>query len=246
MRPGMPSARIDSDQPVTERVGARRRFGRGRPVMPAAGRSLRESRSALNEVMEIPAIESAARYLHFMRECVRNPRQMGAMCPSSPFLARRMASLVPEGDGVVVELGAGGGAVTAALLAQGILPRDLVLIERSAVLAAHLARRFPGVTLIHGDAAQLSGFDILSDRPIRAIVSSLPLRSLGRPVAQRILDQVSLISSLGTVFIQFTYALRGERHGIAPGYERDQACVVWRNLPPARIEAFRFHAPRTD
>jgi phosphatidylethanolamine/phosphatidyl-N-methylethanolamine N-methyltransferase len=196
--------------------------------------------------MGIPATKGAVGYLHFMRECVRNPRQMGAMCPSSPFLARRMASLVPPGDGVVVELGAGGGAVTAALLDRGVLPRDLVLVERSAVLSAHLARRFPGVILIHGDAAHLSGFEILNRRPVRAIVSSLPLRSLRRPVVRQILDQVSQVSGLGTVFIQFTYALRGECLGAAPGFERDQAYVVWRNLPPARVEAFRYQAAGND
>ncbi|SBP88589.1 Methyltransferase type 11 [Thiomonas delicata] len=182
----------------------------------------------------------AAGYWHFMREFVRNPRQIGAICPSSPFLARRMASLVPQGDGVVLELGPGAGAVTAALLNQGVAAQDLVLVERSAALSALLAKRFPGVQLIQGDAMHLSRFDVLRQQPVRAIVSSLPLRSLPRPVVRQILDQVALISDPGTVFIQFSYALRGSYQNLAHGFERDQAHVVWRNLPPARIEAFCF------
>ncbi|MBW4047623.1 MAG: phosphatidylethanolamine N-methyltransferase [Proteobacteria bacterium] len=196
----------------------------------------------MNEANKQTRNRRAVGYWHFMREFVRNPRQIGAICPSSPFLARRMASLVPAGDGVVVELGPGGGAVTAALLSHGVLARDLVLVERSAALSAHLAKRFPGVRLIQGDAMHLSRFDALQRQPVRAIVSSLPLRSLPRAVVRQILEQVGLVSGPGTVFIQFSYALRGSRQGMAPGFERDQAHLVWRNLPPARIEAFRFRA----
>lgn len=191
---------------------------------------------------ELAPCRRAAGYWHFMRELARNPREIGAMCPSSPFLARSMASLVPAGEGAVVELGAGGGAVTAALLKQGVSLRDLVVVERSAALSAHLAKRFPGVKLIHGDAANLSRFEALQRQPIRAIVSSLPLRSLRKHVVRQILDQVSLVSEPGTMFIQFTYALRGSDQGMARGFERDQAQVVWRNLPPARVEAFRYRA----
>ncbi|MHB1667031.1 MAG: class I SAM-dependent methyltransferase [Thiomonas sp.] len=193
----------------------------------------------MNEANEQSLNKHAAGYWRFMREFVRNPRQIGAICPSSPFLARRMASLVPGGDGVVVELGPGGGAVTAALLNHGVSAQDLVLVERSAALSAHLAKRFPGVHLIQGDAMHLSRFKVLS-QPVRAVVSSLPLRSLPRPVVRQILDQVALISGPGTVFIQFSYALRGSYQNMAHGFERDQAHLVWRNLPPARIEAFRF------
>ncbi|NNM62175.1 MAG: phosphatidylethanolamine N-methyltransferase [Steroidobacteraceae bacterium] len=192
------------------------------------------------EVNELNASRWAAGYWHFIRELVRHPREIGAMCPSSPFLARRMASLVPEGQGLVLELGPGGGVVTAALLSQGIAADDLVLVERSAVLSAHLARRFPGVKLIHGDAAHLSRFEALRNQPIRAIVSSLPLRSLRRSVVREIMDQISLISGPGTMFIQFTYALRGGFADQAAGFKRDQRHVVWRNLPPARIDAYRY------
>jgi Phospholipid N-methyltransferase len=198
----------------------------------------------MNEANEQPLSKHAAGYWRFMREFVRNPRQMGAICPSSPFLARRMASLVPAGDGVVVELGPGGGAVTAALLSHGVCAHDLVLVERSAALSAHLAKRFPGVHLIEGDAMHLTRFEILNQRPVRAVVSSLPLRSLPRSVVRQILDQVALISGPGTVLIQFSYALRGSSQNVAHGFERDQAHLVWRNLPPARIEAFRLR-PRS-
>ncbi len=179
-------------------------------------------------------------YWQFVREFVRHPRQIGAVCPSSPVLARQMAGLVPPGRGLVVELGPGGGAVTAALLHSGVAARDLVLVERSEALARQLARRFPGVCLIRGDAACLASFEALQRRPVRAIVSSLPLRSLPADDVRRILDQISTIATPGTLFIQFSYALRRSYEGMAQGFSREHAQVVWRNIPPARIEAFRF------
>ncbi len=177
------------------------------------------------------------RYWNFLREFIRNPREIGAICPSSPFLARHMANLVPTGDGVVVELGPGEGAVTSALLKRGIPAGDLVLVERSEALAQHLALRFPGVQIIRGDALNLSQF-IAPKQQVRAIVSSLPLLSLPGKVAKEILSQISYISGPGTAFIQFSYALYGGGRDIAQGYELDEAQVIWRNLPPARVKAF--------
>ena len=188
------------------------------------------------------AREATARargYLHFVREFVRHPRQIGAICPSSPVLARRIASLVPPGDGLVLELGPGGGAVTAALLRHGVAAHDLVLLERSAALVAQLSRRFPDVALIHGDAAHLGDYAQLRERPLRAIVSSLPLRSLPRPLVRQILDQIAEVSAPGTRFIQFSYALHDACAAPARGFERDDACLVWRNLPPARVDCYR-------
>ena len=183
-------------------------------------------------------------YWQFMREFVRHPRQIGAVCPSSPVLARRMASLVPQGRGLDVELGPGGGAVTAALLRHGVAPRDLLLVERSEALAHQLRKRFPAVNLIHGDAAHLGSFDALRQRRVRAVVSSLPLRSLPGPQVRVILEQISSIAVPGTLFIQFSYALHGSYEGMAQGFSREQAHLVWRNLPPARVESFRFlHQP---
>jgi phospholipid N-methyltransferase len=48
--------------------------------------------------------------------------------PSSSDLARAMASALPETGGMIVELGGGTGAITAALLERGVLPEDILII----------------------------------------------------------------------------------------------------------------------
>ena len=56
----------------------------------------------------------------FLREFLEAPAGVGAVWPSSEHLARGMAARIdPRGDGLVVELGAGTGVVTRALLDRG-------------------------------------------------------------------------------------------------------------------------------
>ena len=56
----------------------------------------------------------------FLRRWLANPLQMGSIIPSSPALGRQVARLIERHeDEVVLELGAGTGAITRALLAGG-------------------------------------------------------------------------------------------------------------------------------
>ena len=77
-----------------------------------------------------------------------NPRAVGAIVPSGQGLARAMTAQIPIGKGSILELGAGTGAFTRALLARGIHERDLVLIEREPVFLEALRYEFP-LSLIH-------------------------------------------------------------------------------------------------
>src|SRR5579862_8779302 len=92
--------------------------------------------------------------LVFLRSMLDNPLRIGAVAPSSGALARLIASLVRLGSGeAILELGAGTGSVTRALLEIGV-PRDrLYVIELDVRLHHYLQNRFPGVTVLRGDAA---------------------------------------------------------------------------------------------
>src|SRR5271170_2896218 len=68
---------------------------------------------------------------HFIFAAMRSPFKIGSFLPSSRGLARAMASGVDVSrPGAVVELGAGTGVVTHALLKIGVAPENLVVIER--------------------------------------------------------------------------------------------------------------------
>ena len=180
---------------------------------------------------------------HFTREFLRDPQTIGAVLPSSPFLARRMAALVPPGPGLVIELGPGMGPVTKALLESGVPAQELVLIEQAPRMVRHLRHRYPEVEVIEGNAASLQ-YLVAHRGPARAVVSSLPLRSIPKEVVQRIFQQLPQVSTHGTVFIQFTYHFRSSCQGLSPDFRRERIAVVWRNVPPARVDTFSYHAPR--
>jgi len=186
----------------------------------------------------------AASLALFTREIWADPRAMGAACPSAPALAGYMASRVPtDREGLVVELGGGTGAVTAALLKHGVPPWKLVGVERSPTLAHHLHQRFPQLRVIQGDAAhlgQLLGHE--KTRTIASIVSSLPLRSLQPAVTRAISHQFETLLEAGGLLVQYTYDLRGTRPRTLPRFRRLSSKIVWSNLPPARVEVFERKA----
>ncbi|MDD4965589.1 class I SAM-dependent methyltransferase [Halothiobacillus sp.] len=177
-------------------------------------------------------------WFNFAREFIRHPRHTGAVCPSSVYLARQMAALVPEGKGKVIELGPGSGPMTRALLQRGIEPDDLILVERTDSFAQLLRQRFPGLNIIHGDACGLSQLLSGIEAPIRAIVSSLPLRSMPSSVVRQISREINQISQPGTRYIQFTYHLHDNKLPFIGPFSCSECHIVWRNFPPARVDAF--------
>ena len=181
----------------------------------------------------------AASLALFAREILANPRAMGAACPSALALASGMAARVPlDREGLVVELGGGTGAVTAALLKHGVPPWRLVVVERSPTLASHLRQRFSQLRVIQGDAAQLNH---LLGRPrprLNSIVSSLPLRSLHPATTRAVAHQLQTALDSSGLLVQYTYDLRGTQIRLLPGFRRLSSKIVWSNLPPARLEVF--------
>lgn len=179
------------------------------------------------------------RYL-FLRELIRTPGDIGALCSSSPSLANMMANAVPlrRLRGQVLELGAGTGPVTRALLRRGVPKERLVVIEKSEALALCLRDAFPETNVLCCGAEEL---DCHIDRsiPVEAIVSSLPFRSLPKEVTQAIMNQIGTILAPGGLYIQFTYALLGEIPMLPPHFRKVRSRVIFKNIPPAKVEVFQ-------
>lgn len=179
-------------------------------------------------------VAAASLRIVFIREWLRSPRLIGAVCPSGTALAEAMAAEVPDGHGLVVELGAGTGAVTRALLDGGVSTDRLIAVERSAVLAEVLRRRFPGLTVIEGDAADLSR--MLPTGPVDCVVSSIPLVSLPKNEREAVIDEIKKVLQ-GRRLIQFTY-FWGRRLLEKSGLPLVNSRRVLKNLPPARVLTF--------
>jgi phospholipid N-methyltransferase len=142
------------------------------------------------------------------------------------------------GNGYLVELGAGTGPVTEALLRRGVPPSRLVVVEKSEPLAHCLKNRFEGVYVVCCPAEEL-GSNIGGRGPVRAVVSSLPFRSLPGAVSVAIMKETERVLAPGGLFVQFTYALLGEMPFVPKTFRKVRSKVILRNMPPAKVEVFR-------
>lgn len=163
---------------------------------------------------------------------------MGSLCPSSRFLAHHMANALTEFAlrGSVVELGAGTGPVTAALIERGVEPSKLFVVELSEELATGLATRFPQANVLCRSADDI--FSVVGGEN-SAVVSSLPFRSLPEEVCRSIMAEVDRVLSPGGLYIQFTYALFGELPYAPLGYKKVGTTLALLNIPPAKVVVYQ-------
>lgn len=143
---------------------------------------------------------------HFFKGWIRNPLAMGAFAPSGKSLAKLMAKDVGAGSRVI-ELGAGTGTVTAALLANGVAPSNLYVVERDPQFVKILERRFPRCHVIAADALALAlPFDAAG--AFDFVISGLPLLCFSPDKRYRALrEALQLLKPHGRLH-QFTYAGR--------------------------------------
>lgn len=178
--------------------------------------------------------------MRFFRSWVGNPLKTGAVSPSGPALTKRMAALAePERSGPIIELGPGTGVVTKALLDRGIDPTRLILIEYNREFCTLLKRRFPGVTVIQGDAYALMTTLSEVDKPFASIVSSLPLFTSPLAARRRLVEDAMTLLEPGAPLIQFSYALVPPVPAGLCGCSLDRSNWIISNLPPARVWTYR-------
>jgi phospholipid N-methyltransferase len=143
---------------------------------------------------------------HFLRGWIRNPLAMGALAPSGKSLAKLMAKDVAPGA-KVVELGAGTGTVTTALLDNGVAAADLYLVERDPQFVKILERRFPRCHVVAADALELDQlFDATA--AFDFVISGLPLLCFSPDKRYRFLQQALQMLKPNGALHQFTYAGR--------------------------------------
>lgn len=183
----------------------------------------------------------AADIIRFLRSFVTAPMRTGAQWPSGKALSRAMAEPVDLSvPGPIIELGPGTGVVTEALLARGVPPERLVMIEFSPQFVKLLSQRYPNVRLVHGDAYALADHvRKLGLAPPAAVVSSLPL--LTQPPARRLelLRSALRIMNPEGVFVQFTYFRDSPIPVDGTGINTSVSQRIWLNIWPALVYSYR-------
>lgn len=175
----------------------------------------------------------------FFSQYIRNVRTVGAIAPSSRFLARKMLKSIDFAKAkVIVEYGPGTGVFTRELIAQKLPTTQLIIVEQNnafyRVLHAKYAS-YENVTLVHDSATHIETIlQVYGIKKVDYIVSGLPFAALPIEVSDAILKStVRLIGKTG-VFITFQYTLlkKNFMHGF---FTHINITREYRNLPPAYV-----------
>jgi phosphatidylethanolamine/phosphatidyl-N-methylethanolamine N-methyltransferase len=187
--------------------------------------------------------DQAEQHWLFFRQWMRAPLSTASVVPSSRFLAERMVAEIPRGAKRVIELGAGTGVFTKAILQRGI--PELMVVELNAELAQKLRGQYPAAHIVTGDAcclAQLAqrtpGFE---NAKVDAVVSGLGFLNMPNAIVEQIVHSAFQVLTPGAPLIQFTY---GPKSPISDaitkklGLTATRASFTLRNFPPASVYVF--------
>ena len=142
-------------------------------------------------------------------------------------------------NGVVVELGPGNGAITRHILSSVQDPESVLPIEISSDSVEKLNRKFPVLNAVHDSAANLEKY-ITNGQKVQAIISGLPLRVMPRDCVHQIGEAIHNVMGPDSIYVQYTYDLRPKKDAYFKrgNFKKISSRIVWRNLPPARVDVF--------
>lgn len=183
--------------------------------------------------------------LDFTRQTLKTPASIGAIAPSSKYVAKSVVSLANLDQArTVVELGPGTGVFTEQIVSM--LGRDTTFfaLELNQVFVQATKKRCPQAQVYHDTAQSIEQYLNKHDvDQCDCIVSSLPW-TIFDPVEQdRLLEMLSSVLAPGGCFVSIVYlgakTRRRGRHFISslPRHFNTvyKTKTVWQNLPPTQI-----------
>lgn len=203
----------------------------------------------------VPARPGTGRAV-FLRRALRDQAAIGAIAPTSTSLACRLAGVVPTTPGLrILELGAGTGAISAAIgprLGPGAVH---VALERDPILLREVQRVAPRAVRIAGDAAELTEhLHAVGLGEVEVIISSLPWSNFDPALSRRVLAAACSVLAPSGVFATIAYRPtrlnpRSRRfHRLLRASFTDVVATptTWASLPPARLLIARHPRPATS
>jgi len=184
----------------------------------------------------------------FLRQFVAAPGTVGAVAPSSAYLAKKMVGCAGlEKAGVVLEYGPGTGAFTGEIVRRLRPGCWFAAIELNEAYCEILRKKFPVVRVINDSATNVEAICReagLGDRAcVDAVISGLPWASFPEGLQDELLGAMLRVLRPGGEFVTFGYQVgtwmpagkrfQGKIRRLFSTVERSE--LVWRNLPPAYV-----------
>jgi len=179
----------------------------------------------------------------FVANFWREKKMVGAMAPSSPFLAKKMLESIDfKKAKVIVELGPGTGVFTERIIDKMNPDAILLVFELNDNFMNLLKSKIkdPRVHLIHDSAEKISEY--LAEHGFTkadAIVSSLPLANFPQELKQRILTESHTAMHQDSIYVQFQYSLNAKK-SIKNTFKSVRITFTPVNIPPAFVYTCRI------
>lgn len=183
-----------------------------------------------------------------LRKFISNTKTVATIAPSSRSLSKAIVQGIDWSKAkCVVELGAGTGPVTAALVEAAPAGVRLVINEFLPEFCEALRKKFPSLEVVEGDARHLG--EMLDKRGITQVdyvLSGLPLTHFSKTDRDAVIDQAAKALGLDGEFRQLTtfpwiYRYIYRRYFRAVRFK----LVLW-NLPPGGVYFCRGYMSPSD
>ncbi|KXY39379.1 class I SAM-dependent methyltransferase [Bacillus mycoides] len=179
------------------------------------------------------------KHLSFLSQCITNPRNVGAVLPSSKFLAEKMMENINfENAKYIIEYGPGTGVFTEKLLEKRNSNTTLMLVENNREFYLMLKEKFKkekNLFIVWGSAENIDEYLKNFSIPYADyIVSGLPFASLPQNVSDEILLTTTKILKKDGVFITFQYT-KFKKKFLNQFFDTIDEKWELRNVPPAFV-----------
>jgi phosphatidylethanolamine/phosphatidyl-N-methylethanolamine N-methyltransferase len=182
-----------------------------------------------------------AENLLFFRRWIKNPRQLGTLAPISLKLATlaAKAAVTSYMPGMpIIEIGAGTGRLTRALLKEGVRSQDLTAVELDGQMCDFLRETLPHIHVVEGDACHLSA--LIPARhvgKVSVVVSAIPLMYLKEEMRQSIIKAAFAVLKPESEIVHVTYNNRSPLR-FWQDIRQSRAAATWFNIPPGFVWRF--------
>ena len=181
--------------------------------------------------------------MRFLFQFLKNPKTVGAVLPSSHFLAEKMVEGIDFNKAqYIVEYGPGTGVFTDKLLKKRKRGTVILLVENNKEFCSMLTEKYKGhdnVYIVHGSAENIEQYIERFNIPsVDYVISGLPFSSLPESVSSTILLNTAKILKEEGQFTTFQYT-KLKQAFIARFFSKIEIKRVYRNFPPAYIFSCR-------
>ncbi len=174
----------------------------------------------------------------FLREFFKNRGMVGAVSPSTRFLAEKMLENIDFSKAkLIVELGPGTGVFTDLILDRMSEDARLVVFELNDKFYNALKKRIddPRAQIVHDSAEYISKY--LTDQEQNkcdAVVSALPLMMFPDELRSAVVDASYSAMHKKGKFIQFQYSLQSKKY-LQAIFKTVDVTFTIKNFPPAFV-----------